>query len=89
MPNYGFFQKGQHIIVLKISDVDQAAQLMVQGYEKQFEEIYATNEKNALSRLEDIRKNNRIDRNNFLAGAGAMPGIGLLTVVMSYLFRKK
>jgi hypothetical protein len=29
--------------------------------------------KKALTRLADIRKNNEIDRHNFLAGAGQMP----------------
>jgi hypothetical protein len=89
MPDYCFFQKGQKVIVLERSAADKASQLTTEGYERQFEEVYATNEENALSRFVDIRRNNKIDRNNFLAGAGTMPLIGFLATALASLFRKK
>ncbi|WP_188471361.1 hypothetical protein [Hafnia psychrotolerans] len=89
MPNYCFFQKGKQIVVLESSDVSKASQLMEHGYEKQFEEASATNEKNALARFADIRRDNQIDRDNFLAGAGPMPLIGGLTAIAAYLVSKK
>ena len=46
-------------------------------------------EKEALTRLADIRKNNDIDRHNFLAGAGQMPWIGVLTAAATWLTQKK
>ncbi len=45
----------------------------LRGLKNSFEEIGAADEKEALTRLADIRKNNEIDRHNFLAGAGQMP----------------
>ncbi|MGC8401582.1 hypothetical protein ACP3P6_17620 [Enterobacter mori] len=46
-------------------------------------------EKEALTRLADIRKNDDIDRHNFLAGAGQMPWIGVLTAAAAWLTQKK
>ncbi|MEH0885434.1 hypothetical protein [Enterobacter sp. UNJFSC 003] len=89
MQDYCFFQKGQHYIALERTDVDSAVQLMAQGFEKQFEEVSAQNEQTALARFADIRKNNEIDRTNFLAGAGEMPLIGVLAAAATSLFQKK
>ncbi len=89
MPDYCFFKKGKHIVVLERLDVDGAFKLTEQGYEKQFEEIKATDEKHALARFADIRREKRIDHHNFLAGAFAMPLIGVLTAVFTFLCRKK
>jgi hypothetical protein len=89
MPDYFFFKKGKQTVVLERSDVDVASQLTEQGYKKQFEEVSATDEKHALARFADIRREKRIDHHNFLAGAGAMPLIGVLTAVAVFLFRKK
>lgn len=89
MSDYFFYQKDKHTIAVERSEVDKAAQLAAEGYKKQFEEISASNERNALARFADIRKNNQIDRHNFLAGAAAMPLIGLLTAAAISLFRKK
>lgn len=89
MTDYSFYQKGKQIVVLKSAEVDAASQLVAQGFEKQFEEVSATNEKNALARFADIRRDNQIDRENFLAGAGPMPLIGGLTAIITSLVRKK
>lgn len=89
MPDYCFYKKGKQIVVLESLDVDEASQLTAQGYERQFEEVRATDEKLALARLADIRREKRIDHHNFLAGAGSMPLIGVLTAAANYLFRKK
>lgn len=89
MPDYCFFQKGDQTVVLMITDVSRASQLIEEGFEKQFEEISDVNEKKALERFEDIRRNNHIDRKNFLAGAITAPYIGILTAFITYLFKKK
>lgn len=89
MPDYRFFQKGPNLIAIESANADAAAQLIAQGFEKQFEEIGAADEKEALTRLADIRKNNEIDRHNFLAGAGQMPWIGVLTAAATWLTQKK
>ncbi|WP_256853687.1 hypothetical protein [Pantoea sp. Fr+CA_20] len=89
MPDYHFYQKGKQIVALERSEEDQAFKLINQGYEKQFEEISAATKKNALTRLTNIRTDNRTDQRNFLAGAGTMPLIGILTAVAVFLLRKK
>ncbi|MDR3431606.1 MAG: hypothetical protein P4L95_06820 [Rouxiella aceris] len=89
MPDYFFFKKGKQTVVLERSATDVASQLTEQGYKKQFEEVSATDEKYALARFVDIRRENRINHHNFLAGAGEMPLIGVLTAVAAFLFRKK
>ncbi|WP_413735507.1 hypothetical protein ACL2XP_22695 [Sodalis sp. RH21] len=89
MPDYFFFKKGKQTVVLEKSDADVASQLTEQGYKKQFEEVSATDKKHALARFVDIRREKRIDHHNFLAGAIAMPLIGVLTAVAVFLFRKK
>lgn len=89
MPDYCFFKKGPNLIAIESANTDAAAQLTAQGFEKQFEEIGAMDEKEALTRLSDIRKNNDIDRHNFLAGAGQMPWIGVLTAAATWLTQKK
>jgi hypothetical protein len=89
MQDYRFFQKGTNLIAIESENIDAAAQLIAQGFEKQFAEIGAAEEKTALTRLADIRKNNDIDRHNFLAGAGEMPWIGVLTAAATWLTQKK
>jgi len=89
MSDYCFFQKGKQTIALEKTDVDRASLLIGEGFEKQFEEVSALSEKNALARFDDIRRNNQIDRNNFLAGAIAMPLIGVLTAFITPFFQKK
>jgi len=66
-----------------------AIDLMAQGYKKEVEEVHAIDEKQATARFADIRKNNDIDRHNFLAGASAMPLIGVLTAMAAFLFWRK
>ena len=58
MPDYFFFKKGKQTVVLERSAVDVASQLAEQGYKKQFEEVSATDEKHALARFADIRREN-------------------------------
>ncbi|WP_311791213.1 MULTISPECIES: hypothetical protein [Pantoea] len=89
MPDYRFYKKGQKVVALKSADAPGAALLLKQGYEKQREEICATNENHALTRFMDIRRENRIDQHNFLAGAGTMPFIGVMTAIAAFLLRKK
>lgn len=89
MPEFCFYQKGQHTRTVKRSDADAALRLTEQGYEKQFEEINAADEEQALARFADIRKEKQIDQQNFLAGAGVMPLIGIIATAMVALFRKK
>ncbi|MCV3301132.1 hypothetical protein CG435_08245 [Pantoea ananatis] len=56
MPEFFFFKKGQHIAALESSDVEKSARLILDGWEKQFEEIRAADAESALSRLADMRK---------------------------------
>ena len=45
MPDYRFFHKGPNLIAIESANTDAAAQLIAQGFEKQFEEIGAADEK--------------------------------------------
>ena len=89
MPEYVFYQKDTHIVVQESTATDGVLSLTEQGYEKQFEAIEAASENAALARLMDIRRNNQIDRDNFLAGAGEMPLIGALAALATHLVSKK
>lgn len=51
MPDYCFFQKGPNLIAIESANTDAAAQLISQGFEKQFEEIGAADEKRRLPAL--------------------------------------
>lgn len=88
MPDYHFYQKGKQIVALENSEENKAFNLINQGYKKQFEEVSATTKKSALARLSHIRIDNRIDQHNFLAGAGTMPLICIMTAVAAFLLRK-
>ncbi|KGT91200.1 hypothetical protein [Enterobacter cancerogenus] len=89
MPEYCFYKKGNQIVALRKSDIKGATLLTRQGFEKQFEEVSAADEKAALSRFNDIRKEKHIDQHNFRAGAITMPFIGILTAIANLFFRKK
>lgn len=89
MPDYCFYTKGKQTITLARSDVSRAADLLAQGYKKEVEEVHAASEKQAAARFADIRKNDVINRHNFLAGAGTMPWIGVLTAMAAFLFWRK
>jgi hypothetical protein len=89
MPEYCFYKKRNQIAALQKSDNVRATLLTRQGFEKQFEEVSAADEKAALSRFNDIRKEKRIDQHNFRAGAITMPFIGILTAIANLFFRKK
>lgn len=88
MPDYCFFTRDKQTLVLKRSDVTHAAALIAQGYRKEPEEVYGADANQAAERLADIRKENEIDRHNFLAGAATMPLIGLLTALAALIFWK-
>lgn len=89
MSDYRFYSRGKHTVALKRSDVNRASDLTAQGYKKEFEEVRASDETQALARFADIRRNQRIDQHNFLAGAATMPLIGVLTAVATFLFWRK
>lgn len=89
MPDYCFYKKGKNTVVVERSDSDSAEHLTRRGFEKQFEEIKASDEKQALARLADIQREKRIDQHNFISGAMTMPFIGVLTAVANLFFRKK
>lgn len=89
MSEYRFYTKGKYTVVLERSDVTRAFDLTEQGYKKQFEEVRASDEKQALARFADIRRDKRIDQHNFLAGAATMPLIGVLTAIAFSLFWRK
>ncbi|MGJ0479601.1 hypothetical protein [Pantoea agglomerans] len=89
MPDYCFYTQGKQTVVVARSDVKRATHLLAQGYKKEVEEVHAASEKQAAARFTDIRKNDAIDRHNFLAGAGTMPWIGVLTALAAFLFWRK
>ena len=89
MPDYHFYKKGKQTIALEHWDEGEACRLLNDGYEKQPEEINAVTKKKAHTRFSDIRRDNQTDQNNFLAGAGTMPLIGILTAVAAFLLRKR
>lgn len=89
MPDYSFYTQGKQTVTLKSSDVKRATHLITQGYKKEVEEVFAADEKQAAMRFADIRKDNAIDRHNFLAGAGTMPLIGVLTAMAAFMFWRK
>lgn len=61
-----FFKKGQHIAALERSGAEKSAQLVGEGWEKQFEEIRAADAENALSRLADMRKEEVTTEHTFI-----------------------
>lgn len=88
MPEYCFFKKGHQITVLERSDSAGAAQLSQSGYEKQFEEITAPDEKRALARFHDIRNDEQHRENAFARGeVFVVLTLGLLSVA-GWLFFK-
>ncbi|ORM84453.1 hypothetical protein HA42_04480 [Pantoea deleyi] len=89
MSDHCFFTRGKETVVLRSSERKRAAELAEQGYVREPEEIDATDEKQALARLNDIRKEQAIDQHNFLSGAFAMPLIGVLTALAACLFWRK
>ena len=89
MPEYRFYEKNKKMVALDRSEEKQALLLINQGYVKQFEEVSAISRRSALTRLSEIRRDNRIDQHNFLAGACTMPLIGILTAVAFFLLRQK
>ncbi|MDH2066327.1 hypothetical protein [Pantoea sp. GD03673] len=89
MPDYCFYTQGKQTVALARSDLHRAADLLAQGYKKEGEEVDAADEKQALVRFRDIRNENAIDRHNFLAGAGTMPLIGVLTAIAAFLFWRR
>ncbi|MGK3142236.1 hypothetical protein [Pantoea sp. C2G6] len=89
MPDYHFYKKGKHVVAIERQEEHETLQYLQQGYEKQFEEIRSASQQDALKRFADIRKGDRIDQRNFLAGAGEMPLIGVLTAIATYLLTKK
>lgn len=89
MPDYCIYTLGKKSVALRKSEVKRACELLAQGYCKEFEEVHAASESQATERFADITKNNNIDRHNFLAGAGAMPLIGILIAVVTFIFWRK
>lgn len=69
MPNYSFFTKAKQIAVLETSDEIGTAQLTLQGFEKQFEEIDATDADSALTRFADIRSEEIKTEQAFVTGS--------------------
>jgi hypothetical protein len=69
MPDFYFLKKGQHIAAIERSDADKSAQLVGEGWEKQFEEIRAADAENALARLADMRKEEVATEHAFITGS--------------------
>lgn len=89
MPEYRFYTKGKKRVVLESAATDEASALRTQGYWPQPEVIAASNRAAAMARFSDIHRENRLDQPHFLASAGAMPWIGVLTAICAFLLRRK
>ena len=88
MPEFVFFKKGNHTTALEKSDVQGAALLREQGYEKQFEEIIAPDSQRALARLADIKKEEDTALHAWATGAVFTAVIVPVLGFIGYLFFK-
>ncbi|HAU5565738.1 TPA: hypothetical protein JD264_18245 [Serratia fonticola] len=69
MPEFCFFKKGHNIAALERSDSEKLAQLVEDGWEKQFEEVRAADAESALERLADMRKEEVTTERAFITGS--------------------
>lgn len=88
MPEYCFYKKGNHTTALKKTDKAGASYLTAKGYEKQFEELNAPDEKRALARFIDIRKEEQTSTHSFATGAVFASLLVGVVAVVSWLFIK-
>lgn len=90
MPDYCFFSKKARTSLRSRAQTPmRPLSSSLRGLKSSSRRSALRMKKKALTRLADIRKNNEIDRYNFLAGAGEMPLIGALAAAATWLVQKK
>lgn len=68
MKDFIFFKKGTQISAVEKRNADAAALLQEQGYERQFEEVTASDAVSALARFNDIKKEEELNWYAFAMG---------------------
>ncbi len=89
MPEYCFYKKDNQITALQKTDSAGAAVLTEQGYDKQFEELSAADEKGALARFNGIRNEEQKTTHAFTTGAVFASIIVGLIAIAGWFFIKK
>jgi len=86
MPEYFIFKKGSTVQARPAEDIDTASALKEQGYEKQFEEIIASDEKSALARFASIKKEEKLTVHAFMTGPAIISLVLVIMVVIGFVF---
>ena len=86
MPEFIFFKIGNTLSALEKSNVQGARLLLEQGYEKQFEEIMASDSQHALARLADIKKEEALTEHAFMTWPAFAAAVAIIMMVVGYLF---
>lgn len=68
MPHYCIYKKDKHTLVVNRAYESRATLLISQGYDKQFEEVTATNAEAALLRFRDICQEEKTTDSAFATG---------------------
>ncbi|CUU25717.1 putative membrane protein (plasmid) [Duffyella gerundensis] len=87
MPDYCFFQKGKDVVVLERSDVENAALLAVKGFEKQFEEIEASNPNRALVRFKALRHEDSTALQTYSGNVLLMSAVSVIGLLAALILR--
>ena len=69
IPEFCFFEKGNHIAVTDTQDVEKAAQRAAEDWKKCFEEVNAVDAESALRRLADLRQQTVTTEHAFITGS--------------------
>ncbi|MBL5899452.1 hypothetical protein [Lelliottia amnigena] len=85
MPEYFIFKKGSAVHARSAADIDAASALKEQGYEKQFEEIIASDEKSALARFASIKKEEQLTVHAFMTGPAIISLALVIMVVIGFV----
>lgn len=89
MPHYCIYKKDKHILLVNRTDESRATMLISQRYDKQFEEVTASDAQAALLRFRDICQEEKTTESAFTTG-GAFVALtfGLKAAVDSLLLNK-
>jgi len=88
MPHYCIYKNDKHTLVVNRADESRATLLISQGYDKQFEEVTASDAEAALLRFRDICQEEKTTESAFATGGAFVAlTVGLKAAVDS-LFLK-
>lgn len=88
MPHYCIHKKNKHTLVLNRADESRATLLISQEYDKQFEEVTASDAEAALLRFRDICKEEKTTESAFATGGVFVALTVGLKVAVNSLFLK-